>query len=166
MKTKEKIDFDKLIQEHILNGKHVIIERHNNEKQNNEIVSVDSFTTKEEFKKVAQTYFHEDMDFLTAEEAYIRECNSNYYHYLEELAEGRQGDTDLETRDNFKKEILSYDEFNKDIDRKDFVDGFYEWTTLFAQVNFPEPTKIKYDSNFRFENSEETIKGEVTIEIY
>jgi hypothetical protein len=160
MVSKEKIDFDKEIQKHLLDNRHVIIERHNNK-----IVSVEVFDTKDELLTLSKKYFHEDIDFLTAELAYVRECNSNYYDYLDEIGESFQDDDELITRDNYRKPIIGYDEYNKDIDKADFVDGFYEWNKLFGELKFPEPTKISYDCQLT-NDGETDIDGVVTIEIF
>ena len=156
MKTKEKIDFDKIIQGHILNNKHVVIYKHNGI-----IVDVDSFENKEELIKLSEDFFHDGIYYLTGEEAYIKECNSNYQDYLQSIIDDSLEDkTEIEKKNILQEQIISYNEFNKGIQRDDYVDGFYEWTDLIGKLNFPEPTKLSCTCYFG------DISGDVTIEIY
>lgn len=155
----------------IENGEEKILEHLNNKKVvyvgriNGEIIEIETFDSEEEFiNQYVKNQIENDFDyheFKTAEEAYLLNCNLAVIHHYEDVENwwsnerGLKGE--IESNDIIRKQLLSYEEITKDINRSDFVDGFYSWDTL----NFPyiKGENIDYEYLTYFHNEEDVMNS-------
>lgn len=162
---------EEIIKEHLNNGKVVFVKR-----IEDEIVQIDTFDSEEDFiKDYIESQEKEEYDyqvFKTAEEAYLLACNIAVSDYFEDgnydlwsNTRGIKGEQ--ESNDSFRKAFKTYEELTKDINKDDFVDGFYEWNKLEFPYIKGENFDYEYVTHFcKDDDIFNSIEGKAKVQLY
>lgn len=162
---------EEIILEHLNNKKVVFVER-----VNDGIVKIEAFESEEDFIanyiKMQEENEFDFLNFKTAEEVYLLECNIAVSDYFEEgnydlwsNTRGIKGEQ--ESNISFKKAFKTYEEITKDINKDDFVDGFYEWNNL--EVAYVKGENLNYEHSTNFckdDNYDDCIEAKLTMQLY
>jgi hypothetical protein len=135
METTQKIT-EQMLDEAIATNKIVYAIR-----KNGEINHLETFDSINELKKHLDEKFEGIYGYKTAKEAYLSDCNFEYYAYLSADILNNLEDDEEEIANIFKN-IKSYGEFTSNFKESDYVDGIYDLMDNQSLIMFDENNKI------------------------
>jgi hypothetical protein len=144
METTQKIT-EQMLDEAIATNKIVYAIR-----KNGEINHLETFDSMDGLKKHLDEKFEDVYGYKTAKEAYLSDCNFEYYSYLSGDVLNNPEEDEEEVANIFKK-MKSYDELTSNFKESDYVDGIYDLMDNSCFVMFDENDKqsdcVMYDKN-------------------